>query len=140
MRRRKGQYGVIEQVIIFGFGIAIAIGFLVAFESFGRDVNNEALKDQRELLADLVSLHVVELAKAGTQGSINFNLPGSAADEDYIIEFQQGGVAVLAGGGAYVSSNLNGLEDRYELEGEVSNDFQTATITLQDNKITVEGS
>ncbi|MDY6789538.1 MAG: hypothetical protein SVV03_06280 [Candidatus Nanohaloarchaea archaeon] len=140
MEGRKGQYGVIEQVMIFGFGIAIAVGFLLAFEAFGADAKSQALEDQREILADWTASHVVQLVNTGGKGSLTFSLPESIADEDYIIEFGDSGVSVTAGGGSYSSTDLNGLEDKYRFEGEVSGDFETATIRFTGESVIIEGS
>lgn len=138
---RKGQYSVVEQVILFGLGIAIAGGFLGAFENFGDDVTEQGIQDQADHLSELIGSHTIHLIETrADSGTLEFELPNKIANqESYTINLTKGGVAVIVGSKSYLNA-INGIEQKYQLQGSVTNDFETATITLQDNTITLAGS
>jgi len=135
-----GQSQVVEQVILFGVGISVAFGFLSAFESFGRDVKQDALDQQLRLQADLMSSHIAQLIQTGADGSVTVSLPEELAAESYRINLTDDGVAVRGGESIYLSRNLNGLEERYNLSGFVSSDRGQAIINVDDQTVTLGGS
>jgi len=137
--RRSGQFTVIEQVILFGLGVTIATGFLVAFEDFGADVKERSLQEQSQALADLVSTNTVELVQTGATGQATFQIPPTIAGEDYFIRFSGEGVTV-ATANTSATAGVAGLTERYNFTGSASNDFRTATVTKQDGRIRIEGN
>lgn len=136
--RRSGQFTVIEQVILFGLGVTIATGFLVAFQDFGADVKERSLQEQSQALAGVVSVNTVELIQTGATGQETFQIPPSIAGEDYFIRFSQEGVTV-ATSNVSATVGVAGLTERYNFTGSASNDFQTATVTKQSGRIRIEG-
>lgn len=136
--RRSGQFTVIEQVILFGLGVTIATGFLVAFEDFGSDVQDRSLQEQSQALAGLISVNTVELIQTGADGEETFQIPPSIAGEDYFVRFSQDGVTV-ATTNVSATAGVAGLTERYNFTGSATNDFQTATVTKQDGRIRIEG-
>ncbi len=135
-----GQAQIVEQVILFGVGLAIALGFLTAFETFGRDVKDRAIEEQMRLNANLISSHVGQLIQTGAEGSLRFRLSPSIANEDYSVNFTDSGVAVRVGDKTHLSTSLNGLEEQYDLQGRVTSGRETAEINVGGRDITIEGS
>ncbi|MCJ7450128.1 MAG: hypothetical protein MUP58_00085 [Candidatus Nanohaloarchaeota archaeon QJJ-9] len=133
---RKGQYSVIEQVILFGLGIAVLTGFLTTFQNFGEEAKQEAMDRQSRLLAELVRMNIVHLESLGEKSSIRFSLPEKLAGEGYRINLTDDGVAVqVIGTGSNYLKGCAGLEDEYRFNGSVTNIYNKGVLKLENNKI-----
>jgi hypothetical protein len=140
MQSRKGQYSVVEQVILFGLGIAIAGGFLTAFQNFSDRVTDRGVREQGDHLSETVASHIIHLVETSDQGNLTFDLPQSIANQNsYSINLSSGGVAVIVGSKSYLNA-VNGIESKYNMKGSVKNNFQAATISINGDTITIEGS
>ncbi|MDY6777722.1 MAG: hypothetical protein SVU32_03590 [Candidatus Nanohaloarchaea archaeon] len=138
MRRRKGQYEVIEHVLLFGLGLAIASGFLMAFQSFGNQVEKQTKVRQAKLLGEVIGSHVTHLRSTDSTGRLSFSLPASIANRDYRVEFVEQGVQVWVGTESYTVP-LSGAGERYNLSGSVTNDFATAVIIKRGSQFNITG-
>jgi hypothetical protein len=135
-RTRKGQYAVVEQVVLFALGIAIVSGFLTAFEDFGRDVKTDATEQQSELLSEVVGSHVTQIVRTRADGTVSFTMPESIAGDPYRINFTDSGVAVVVQERSHLTS-VYGLTETYDLEGSISSEYQTAVISKEQDTITI---
>jgi hypothetical protein len=138
-RSRKGQYTVVEQVVLFGIGLSIASGFLVAFETFGENVKGEARNEQAKVLGEQIGSHVVHLAQTDANGRLRFQLPSTIADTDYTINFTNSGIAIITTGNVYLAT-LYGLEDKYKLRGQITSQYETGSLVKEGREIRIEGS
>lgn len=131
---------MIEIVILFGVGIAVVAGFLVAFENFGGRIKDEAVESQGMALGDVISANIAFLTQTGAdRGSLRFILPDSLANEYYSATLMESGVQVFIDDRGFTSSNLNGLEHIYGMEGTVNSDYETAEVILDENEISIGG-
>ncbi|MDY6770906.1 MAG: hypothetical protein SV186_03030 [Candidatus Nanohaloarchaea archaeon] len=133
---RKGQYAVVEQVILFALGVAILSGFLTAFNGFSRDVKSDAIQEQSALMAQVVASHTAHLVSTHANGELSFSIPDSLAGENYIINFTDGGVAVIVGDTSHLST-IYGITETYRLRGSVSSEYETAVISIEQDTIKI---
>ncbi len=136
----KGQSQIIEIVILFGVGVVIVAGFVTAFESFGENVRDEAIENQGKAFGDVVSSNIAFLLSTGADhGEVNFLLPNSIANEYYSVVLSDSGVEVNLGGRSFVSHNLNGMENFYDLQGSFVSDFETANVRMDGKNVSIGG-
>ncbi len=136
----KGQSQIVEIVILFGVGVVIVAGFVTAFERFGENVRDEAIENQGIAFGDVVSSNIAFLLSTGADyGEMNFILPTSIANEYYSVVLSDSGVEVALGEGNFVSHNLNGLENFYDLQGSFNSDFETAKVRMDGKNVSIGG-
>lgn len=137
----KGQTQVLELVVLFGIGLSIVTGFLVAFGGFGERVKNEAVDQQSKIMGDLVSSNLAFFLQLEAEegSSMRFVMPRSLAGESFSVNLSDAGVNVLMDQKSFVSNNLNGLEEKYVLEGLASSDLETVEVTFEDNTVSIGG-
>lgn len=136
---RKGQYQVLEHVLLFGAGLAVAMGFLFTFENFSDDIQQDVQDKNMEMLGKQVNNAIQNLLATEAEGEVVISLPPTIAGEEYDLQFEENGIAVYAGQESHLTT-LYGIEKQYELEGVVTGDRDTAVIIKDGNTLRLEGS
>ncbi|MDY6773715.1 MAG: hypothetical protein SVS85_00820 [Candidatus Nanohaloarchaea archaeon] len=136
---RKGQYTLVEQVVLFALGISITLGFMYAFNSMRRDVGEDLKESQAELVSEYAVSTSIELVESGAEGSITFRIPEEAASQTYALRLGKGGVKFETAGEEELSP-LYGLRSTMNLEGEVESTGGFASLALSGDRLTLRRS
>lgn len=136
---RKGQYQVLEHVLLFGAGLTVAMGFLYTFENFSEDIKSDVREQHMEMLGKQLHNAIQNLMATGANGEVVVTLPPTIAGESYNLQFEENGVAIYVGDESHLTT-LYGLEKQYTLEGAVTGDRDTVVITKEDQTLAMEGS
>lgn len=132
--RRKGQYNIIEQVLLFALGLSITIGFLVAFEGLGGDVEEQMASSQSRLIAEYVASSSIELVEGGSSGRFVLDLPDTLAGRAYALRLGGEGVVVETTG-SRAETSLKGLETRIQSGGAIEPGEGTTAVVHEDGKV-----
>jgi len=122
----KGQYLVIEEMMIFLMGMLIVLGSIATFRTFGSDLEARSSVKEMNLVGEKIANLAVKLTKSGTQSSVRssvyFETPRKITGKTYTIYLKDNeGINIkLAKGSGEVTVPLRGLEDSINLEGNVS--------------------
>lgn len=136
---RKGQYQVLEHVILIGAGLGVAMGFLYTFENFGEDIQSDVQSEHMEMLGKQTNNAIQHLLATEADGEVRITLPPDIAGDEYQLEFGDNGIMIFAGGQSHTTT-MYGIEKQYNLEGTVTGDRDTAVIVKDGRTIRVEGT
>ncbi|MCJ7479334.1 MAG: hypothetical protein MUP63_04120 [Candidatus Nanohaloarchaeota archaeon QJJ-7] len=133
---RKGQYALVEQVILFGLGISVALGFMYAFQGIGEDIEEDVRSHQVDVVSSYLAYASADLIESGSEGSISMEIPEKIASENYIVRFGEGGVELQMAGEKSISP-LYGLESRIEPGGQVLSNVRFSEVTLRGDRLRI---
>lgn len=136
---RKGQYQVLEHVLLFGAGLAVAMGFLYTFENFSEDIKNDVRDQHMEMLGKQVHNGIQNLLAADANGQVRVSLPPNIAGEEYDLQFEDEGIAIYVGQESHLTT-IYGLEKQYDFEGAVTGDRDAVIIEKNGRRISMGGS
>lgn len=131
---RKGQYAVVEQILLFGVGITIALGLLAAFQVVGDDIRGETASTQTELLSQYMAANTVELAESGAEGKFIFDLPDKLAGQGYAIKYANDGIVTVTSGAKH-TAGVHGLSSLITLDGSIESGEQSVAVTFENQHI-----
>lgn len=135
--RRIGQYAIVEHTILIGIGIAVAIGFLIAFQTLSSSVEGSATSIETRLLSSYVAANAVELVESGGNGKFTIDLPTDITDNVYAVRLTGNGVDVVTTGSTETTT-LYGLERKLRPNGHVTSQMQTVSLVYADGELSVE--
>lgn len=115
---RKGQYAIIEHVILIGLGITIVLGFMATFAIMGNDLRGTASERQTKLFSQYMASNAVELVESGARGKFIVELPSSVAQQDYAMQFVGNGIRTTTAGAASQAS-MYGLQNKIDFTGSM---------------------
>ncbi len=133
---RKGQYALLEQVILFGLGILITLGFLFAFQDLSGTVKEDIRGSQAAVVSEYVTSAAVELTESGAEGTMTIPIPENIAAEPYAVQLGDGGMKVEVGGDRNIAP-LYGLESRLETAGSVESRRGLLAVSLTDSRLEI---
>lgn len=142
-RSSKGQYLVIEEMVVFLIGMLIVFGSMAAFQTFGDDLKRKVAIKESNLLGERIASLSVKLASSASKGSdcfqtsASFETPSKITGRSYIIDFVQGrGVTIRLGKGMQdIIIPLRGLEDSLELKGNISSEVSRPRLTYREQSL-----
>ncbi len=133
---RKGQYAIIEHVILLGAGIAITLGFLAAFQTINEDVEMTSAASETQLVAQFVAANAISLAESGSEGRVTLEIPETVAGNEYAVRLRDDGVEVVTRGAEYTAS-MYGISGNIDMGGQVVSREEQVTITYVNNRMTL---
>lgn len=134
--QRIGQYAIVEHTILIGVGIALAIGFLIAFQTLSGNVEGSATSIETRLLSSYISANAIELVESGGNGKFTLALPDDITDNVYAVRLSDSGVNVVTTGSTETTS-LYGLERRIRMDGSVTSQAQSVSLIYADGSLSV---
>lgn len=134
---RKGQYYVIEQTILIGAGLVIALGFVLAFDAMRGNIQEQTLDTQTQLISRLVASTGVELVEGGVDGEYRFTLPRTLSGERYLIELSNGEVVTTSSGVSH-RSGLYGLASQIRVDGSMQSEAGGLLVSFGDGTLRVQ--
>lgn len=134
---RKGQYYVIEQTILIGAGLAIALGFVMAFDALRGDIQEQTLEQQTELMSRFISSTSVEMIESGVEGEYRLSLPRTLSGERYFIQLQDGEVTTTSSD-ATKQSGLFGLKQQISVDGSAQSDAGGVVLSFRDGTLRLQ--
>ncbi|MDY6776896.1 MAG: hypothetical protein SVQ76_02210 [Candidatus Nanohaloarchaea archaeon] len=133
-RTRKGQYSLVEQVILFGLGISITLGFLFAFDGLEENIQDRTGGEQASLVAEYVASSAVELVESGAEGRISFNMPSMIASKRYAVRLEDGSVTVVSSGNSD-ETVVYGLGSKVDFQGVEDSRGGVMSLTFEDGTV-----
>ncbi len=102
-KRLKAQIIVIEQVLLFGMGVAIFLICIMAFNIHNSYFSTIAANDQLNELSAVISSNIVKLSQLeeNTDSFITMDIPEKIANREYTIKLDSSGLEIT----------LHGLEE-----------------------------
>lgn len=137
--KRTGQVSVLEQTVLFGAGLAIALGFLLAFQSVESGISQMTQKAETTLIAKYLAAQTVSLAQSGVEGTVRVDIPETISGNQYGVRLDDNGVNVITTGAASQAS-VHGLGATMTMTGNMVSRNQPAVFSLDGNTITMEDS
>jgi len=138
IKKRKGQYLVVEEIILFSLGLIIAFSFLAVFQVFEKEAKSQTGDEQLRILGQIVSSNILELVETNTTGKIEFSLPPSIGGNEYLLKLNSKGIFIQTKNNKTYISSVFGLENKYNLQGSVESTVKKATLSLKGEQITLE--
>jgi len=87
---RKGQHEIVSEVLVFGAGVIIVIFVLTIFEGVSTSVRETSIKDQLEIVSNMVLSGIEKVNALGPNSSIRVSIPESVGDMVYKIDVKDG--------------------------------------------------
>lgn len=116
VRKRKGQYLILEEMLVFSIGIMVTISLLSTFHLFRRETKDGATKNQAELIANSVASSVFNLVQTEGSGKAEISVPKHIAGDLYYVDLEDGLVEVTIQGEEYKSQIIRSNQG-VDLEG-----------------------
>lgn len=136
MHVRKGQYTLVEQVILFALGISITLGFLFAFKDLRTTVKGDVGERQTELVAEYLASTSLEIVESGAEGQMLVPVPQEIAGDTYAAEMGDGGVLIEMVGRSEVAP-LYGLASRVDAGGRTVSSTGEVSVTFLDDDLSI---
>lgn len=133
---RKGQYAIVEHIILIGAGIAIALGFLAAFQSMNSSIEGGAKEVEARSVSRMVATTAVELVESGSTGKYVLEVPATIANNEYALKLREGGVEVVTAGAAYTAP-LHGIPSRVAVDGDIISRNQQIALVYTGDRLTL---
>lgn len=96
---RKGQYLIIEDVMLFGVGIMLLAGVAGIFAMINSSVQEISLEYQQKEVANVIATRALTYRMTGATGSISIKIPEKIAGEEYdVIAFAESGTSMIVVG------------------------------------------
>jgi len=144
--KKRGASFVLEQVILFMFGIVIFTVCFFVFSSYQSYFTELSIKTQIEEVKDVILYNIVKLSEKdiNTTSSIRINfceqpgtgcLPRRIGGEEYMISLSQKGLNITTVSGASASSNLYNLNETMNMSGSVLSSYGSFLIYKRGNEI-----
>ncbi|MCK4551007.1 MAG: hypothetical protein KAT91_03560 [Candidatus Aenigmarchaeota archaeon] len=84
-RRRKGQYLAIEEILLFGMGLAIFGGTLLITDNFKEDTTQTISEIKLMEVSQVVLNGIYTVQKINSTTKITIDIPKKIASEEYVI-------------------------------------------------------
>lgn len=133
--RLKGQYLVIEEVILFGIGLIMMIGFIAVFNL----LSDKTVEPIQELgfveVNDYVYSNILKLINSGVEnGYIVFNIPEQIGKNTYIIKGAGPKLMTYDSEGRFIEKNVP-----VDVEGIVSSKNKIIRVEYDGSAISLKG-
>ena len=135
LKRLKGQYLVVEEVILFGIGMMMIIGFIATFNL----LNDRILEPIQELgfieVNDYVYSNMLKLINSEVKnGYMEFNIPEQIGKNTYVIKGANRKLISHDSKGQYIEKDVD-----FEIEGIVSSTNKRIRVEYDGSMITLRG-
>jgi hypothetical protein len=135
LKRLKGQYLVVEEVILFGIGMMMIIGFIATFNL----LNDKILAPIQEVefteINDYVYSNILKLNDSGVKnGYIEFSIPEQIGKNTYVIKGANRKLISYDSGEQYIEKYVG-----VEIEGIVSSTSKRMRVEYDGSVITLKG-
>lgn len=116
-KKRKGQYLIVEQMVIFTIGIFVALSFVSIFGTFESDIRQETTSNQLRTYSKALRNKIVSLVETDAESETIIDIPRTLSEKTYVIELSNG--LIIQSEGYTYRSDLMGLRERLKLSGSV---------------------
>ena len=143
--KRKGQYLIVEQMVIFTIGIFIALTFISIFGEFESDVRRETTTNQLQTYSKAMTNKIVSLIDTNTSSEVTIDIPKTLSEKSYLIELSDG-LYIHSRGHDLKSnysyrSNLLGYADKLQMSGKVLSKRGSAKLIYDgEDNLKIEGA
>jgi hypothetical protein len=84
-RRRKGQYLVIQEVLVYGMGLFMLIGVLSTFTYMKNTIQDSIRETQLEVVSNTITNGLMELKDLDEPSQVTLNVPAEITDKQYTV-------------------------------------------------------
>ena len=139
LKDRKGQYLIVEQMVVFSIGVFIALAFITMFGTFEEGVREETSTNQLKTYSKTVTNKILSLVETDTEGTAVFEIPKKLGGKSYLINLSEG--LIIQAGNYEYKSDLVGLNEHLNLSGLVLSNKGKAKLSYDgDEKLTISGA
>lgn len=128
---------VFELVLIFSVSIVIVTILYSAFSSYQDYYTSVGSGDSLNKVKQLISLHIIELAKKDSDSWTTVKIPDRIINDIYVVELSTDGLNVSTRD-AFRSSPMYGLSTIYTLSGKVPSINGRITIYKTQDQIIIQ--
>lgn len=135
LKRLKGQYLVVEEVILFGIGMMMVIGFIATFNLLNDKILNPIQEVGFIEVNDYVYSNILKLTDSEVKnGYIEFNIPEQIGKNTYVIKGANNKLISYNSEGKYIEKEVG-----VDIEGVVSSTNKRIRIEYDGSMISLRG-
>ena len=137
-KKKKGQYLIIEDVVLFGIGVAIIAGIAGVFLLVNDSIKDEAKSYQYMEVGMLAKANMQSYELTGATGQLRFAIPQDIAGEAYTITSasKEGKTFIVVGP---ESGDAAEIESPYPMSGRISG-LDKMLLDYQGSIVRIRGS
>jgi hypothetical protein len=136
----KGQYLVVNEVLIFAFGVAIAVFILLNFQTLKLVFKNISIEDQLFDVSNLIKTGVVKAVETGANTTVRLHVPQKLSNEVYKIYVTNDVlvVSLLRDSKVNVTQEFFNLSSQYNIIGSVVSSAEYVDITFNGTAVEIK--
>jgi tagatose-1,6-bisphosphate aldolase len=133
----KGQYRIINEIIIFTIGIAITSYVAFSFYGIQKNVSNITKTDQIESISNLVAAAIVKSAETGYDNTITLRIPKTISGSAYAVKARGNTLTVyyIKEPEINVTKQLFNINQTHNITGEIVSSSEYIEIQNTANNI-----
>lgn len=133
----KGQHLIVEEMFLFSMGLFIALGFLLTFQTFGKDAREMNMETGLKLIAEYLQLKSIKISNLNGDGRLKFSMPREIFKKPYFAEMNDK-INVYSEKQSY-STKLMGMEEKYNYSGRISSSMNEFYLDKNGKNISLGG-
>ena len=149
MRKSKGQYRIVSEILLFAAGLAIASFVAITFNDLRDSISEITKRDQMISISNLISASLIKSIAENT--TTRLRIPDLISDEVYIISFESsaGGACTIGNcllrlrtvvSGITVTQQLFNISQSHIINGNVYSSARYIEIVSNGTVIRVDRS
>ncbi len=140
----KGQFRIINEMLIFGIGIFLVVFVAQNFQAIQGPVSKISMQDQLTEVSDTISTAVIKAYTTGPGSSVKIRLPSRISETAYSIKIQDNKLLVQSQRDASISVTnelfkIGGTYFNIIAENGLSGSAGYIKITFDGSKIEIKG-
>jgi hypothetical protein len=137
---KKGQYRVINEIIIFTIGIAITSYTAFSFYNIQQSVFNTTKTSQLGQITDLVALSIVKAAETNSNSIVGLHIPKTISGSVYAIKANGNALTVyyIKNPGINVTRQIFNINKTHSIIGEIVSSSEYIEIQNIENEIKIK--
>jgi hypothetical protein len=130
----KGQHHILNEILIFAFGIAIASFVVISFGGMSNSIEKVSLEDQFGSIAGIIRNGIVKAHY--TNSTVRIMIPEKISNNNYKIILSGNEMTIISlDGSINITKQLFNMDKSYNINGEVVSSASYVKITRRGNII-----
>lgn len=134
---KKGQNIVVEEVLVFGIGLVLALGLFTTFQTFGNQAQTSVAREKLSTIASYVRATIMQATQIHGSGKVFMSVPHELSGSSYLIDLNTSQLAVVSADGHSHAMQLHGVESTYALQGQAHSEADRIFVEKNGQNITI---
>lgn len=133
----RGQYQIVNEVVIFAIGIAITSYVAFSFSGVQKNISYMTKVDQIDSVASMLSLSIIKSAETTGNNTISLHIPKTISGSEYVIKASGNVLFIyfLKEPHLNVSKQLFNINETHSITGEIISSAEYIEIQKLGNSI-----